>query len=327
MLGLLMAQAASLLLHLRARSALMAAGQLHAGTTAFDSLPTRFIWHVSLTLGIVLLVALVAIRWTTRPLKQLADAAHAFAQDLNASALPDEGPVEVRSAAGAFNFMQQRIRQLVAERGRALAAVSHDLRTPLTRMRLRAELIDDPALQARLNADIDAMQGMVNSVLAYLRGLEDTETPQAIDMEALLSSLAEDERSLGRPVHLLERQHAACGLEPFVGKLSLLRRAVSNLIDNAVAHGSRVMVALDAVPDRLDILVEDDGPGIAPADLARVMEPYTRLDAARALDTGGVGLGLAIARDAAVYHGGQLLLANRDEGGLRATLRLPRKPT
>ncbi|MBL8342915.1 MAG: HAMP domain-containing protein [Rubrivivax sp.] len=321
-LGLLVAQVASLLLHLQERSALMAAGHIHPGMPAFDALPLRFVWHVWLTLGAVILVSLVAVRWATRPLKRLADAANAFAHDLDAPSIAEQGPSEVRRAAQAFNFMQQRVRELVVERGRALAAVSHDLRTPLTRMRLRAELIDDQALQAKLNADIDAMQGMVNSVLTYLRGLEDDEPAQAIDMEALLSSLVEDGQSMGRPVHLKEPRRDAPRIEPFVGKLSLLRRATGNLIDNAVAHGRDVAVSLDVAPGHLDIVVEDDGPGIPPADLARVMEPYVRLDAARALDSGGVGLGLAIARDAAAYHGGLLTLSNREGGGLRAVLRL-----
>ena len=322
-LGLLMAQGVSLLLHLHERSALMAAGHLHPGLSALEALPLRFIWHVSLTLGIVLGVALVAMRWATRPLGQLAHAAKAFAHDLNTPALPEEGPAEVRSAAEAFNFMQQRIRQLVTERNRALAAVSHDLRTPLTRMRLRAELIDDPALQARLNADIDAMQVMVNSVLAYFRGLEDQEAAQAIDMEVLLFSLVEDEQALGRPVRLRERAPGAPPLGPLVGRLSLLRRAVANLIDNAAAHAPQVTVAIEAEPGHLNLVVEDNGPGIPPEQLDRVLEPYVRLDPARSMGRGGVGLGLAITRDAMACHGGQLRLENRSGGGLRAVLRLP----
>jgi len=322
-LGLLVAQVASLLLHLQERSALMADGHIHPGMPAFDALPLRFLWHVSLTLGAVILVALVAVRWATRPLKQLADAANAFAHDLDAPSIAEEGPSEVRRAAEAFNFMQQRLRQLVVERGRALAAVSHDLRTPLTRMRLRAELVDDPVLQGKMNADIDAMQGMVNSVLAYLRGLEDSEAAQPIDMEALLSSLVEDERSMGRPVSFDERPPDAPKASPFVGKLSLLRRAVSNLVDNAVAHGEHVVVRLDSAPGTIAITVEDDGPGIPTGDLERVTQPYVRLDAARALDSGGVGLGLAIVRDVAAYHGGSLSLSNREGGGLRAVLQLP----
>ncbi|MBN8486808.1 MAG: HAMP domain-containing protein [Burkholderiales bacterium] len=323
-LGLLAAQGASLLLHLQERAAMLAAGHVHSGLPALDALPLRFIWHVSLTLTAVIVVSLVAVRWATLPLQQMAQAATAFAHDLNAPPLEESGPTEVRRAAQAFNFMQQRLRQLVVERGRALAAVSHDLRTPLTRMRLRAELVDDPELQDKLNADIDAMQGMVNSVLSYLRGLEDVEPIQPINMEALLSSLVEDEQALGRHVALKETAAGDLAPAPYPGKLSILRRAVTNLIDNAVAHGRTVDVRIEDSTARLRVVIEDDGPGIPVDDLARVTEPFVRLDASRSLDSGGVGLGLAIVRDAAAYHGGRLVLENREFGGLRAVLELPR---
>jgi len=322
-LGLLAAQFASLLLHLQERAAMLAGGHVLLGMPALEALPLRFIWHVSLTLGAVIVVSLVAVRWATKPLQQMATAATAFAHDLDAAPLPVSGPTEVRRAAEAFNFMQQRLRQLVVERGRALAAVSHDLRTPLTRMRLRAELVDDPALQDKLNADIDAMQGMVNSVLAYLRGLEDAEPIQPINMEALLSSIVEDEQALGRQVSL-EESSSGHTPAPFRGKLSILKRAVTNLIDNAVAHGGKVTVRIEDSAAVLRVVIDDDGPGIPEADLDRVTEPFVRLDASRSLDTGGVGLGLAIVRDAAAYHGGALRLENRESGGLRATLELPR---
>jgi signal transduction histidine kinase len=327
-LGLLAAQIASLALHLNERASLMAAGHLHpgmAGVPGLEALPLRFLWHVSLTLAAVIGVSLVAVRWATQPLQQMALAATAFAHDLDAPPLEVTGPAELRRAAEAFNFMQQRLRQLVVERGRALAAVSHDLRTPLTRMRLRTELIDDPALQDKLNADIDTMKSMVNGVLAYLRGLEDAEPVQPINMEALLSSIVDDEHALGRSVTLAERVDGEPAPAPYAGKLSILKRAITNLIDNAVAHGQQVTVHIEDSAAALHLLIEDDGPGIAPADLSRVTEPFVRLDAARRLDTGGVGLGLAIVRDAAAYHGGQLTLENRASGGLRATLALPRR--
>lgn len=319
-LGLLAAQAVSLLLHLQERASMMAAGQVHADMPGLDALPLRFLWHVSLTLVAVTAVSLVAMRWATRPLQSLAAAAHAFAHDLGAPPLDVTGPVEVRRAAEAFNFMQQHLRQLVLERGRALAAVSHDLRTPLTRMRLRAELVNDLVLRDRLVADIDTMKSMVNGVLDYLRGLEDVEPMQPIDMGALLDSIADDERALGRSVTVADPGPGA----PYIGKLSLLRRAITNLVDNAVAHGRDVTVRIDDSPRALHLHIDDDGPGIPQADLHRVTEPFVRLDASRNLESGGVGLGLAIARDAAACHGGQLTLANRAEGGLRATLQLPR---
>jgi signal transduction histidine kinase len=322
--GLLAAQFASLFLHLQERASLMAAGHLHPELPGMDALPLRFAWHLALTLVAVIGVSLIAVRWVTRPLQQMAVAANAFAHDLDAAPLVETGPAEVRRAAEAFNFMQQRLRQLVVERGRALAAVSHDLRTPLTRMRLRTELIDDPALADKLNADIDTMRSMVNGVLAYLRGLEDAEPVQSINMDALLHSIVEDERSLGRHVEVLERAQGVALPAPFAGKLSILRRAVANLIDNAVAHGDTVTVRLDDTPTELRIVIEDDGPGIPEADLARVTEPFVRLDASRSLESGGVGLGLAIVRDAAAYHGGKLILENRGSGGLCASLVLPR---
>jgi signal transduction histidine kinase len=167
---------------------------------------------------------------------------------------------------------------------------------------------------------------MVDGVLAYLRGLEDAEPLQTINIEALLHSIVDDERSLGRPIEVLEPAHGTAPPAPYAGKLSILRRAISNLIDNAVAHGGAVTVRLDDSPTDLRIVIEDDGPGIPNADLARVTEPFVRLDASRSLESGGVGLGLAIVRDAAAYHGGHLILENREAGGLRASLALPRSP-
>jgi signal transduction histidine kinase len=322
--GLLAAQFTNLYLHLQAGDNFLAGGSAAGNGPAIGPVPLRFLWHLALTLVVVVAVSLIAVRWVTRPLQRWAAAATAFAHDLDAAPLAEAGPTEVRRAAEAFNVMQARLRLLVVERGRALAAVSHDLRTPLTRMRLRTELIDDPALQAKLNADIDTMRSMVNGVLAYLRGLEDAEPMQSLNMEALLHSIVEDERSLGRQVEGAERAADAAAPAPYAGKLSILRRAISNLIDNALAHGNAVTVRLADSPAELRIVIEDDGPGIPEADLPRVTEPYVRLDASRSLESGGVGLGLAIVRDAAAYHGGRLVLENRRRGGLRASLVLPR---
>jgi signal transduction histidine kinase len=323
--GLLSTQLISLMLHLQERAALLGLTGAHSHASALlDGLPGRFALHLALTLVAVIGVSLIAVRWVTRPLQQLAEAATAFAHDLDAAPLATSGPAEVQRAAEAFNFMQQRLRQLVQDRSRALAAVSHDLRTPLTRLRLRTELVGDPALQDRLNADIDTMQAMINSVLAYLRGQDESEPVQRIDMAALLHSLVEDEHALGRPVRLLDPLEPMT-LAPYAGRLSMLKRAITNLIDNAVTHGTAVQLALRASPEAWTIVVEDDGPGIAPADLPRVTEPFVRLDNSRNLATGGVGLGLTIVRDAALRHGGRLELANRPQGGLRATLVLPQR--
>lgn len=312
--GLLAAQFASMWLHMGERALIMA--QSHG---RLPDLPSRFATHLLITLAAVIAVSLVAVRLVTRSLRHLADAADAFGSDLESPPLPETGPTETRRAAEAFNRMQERLRRLLAERGRALAAVSHDLRTPLTRLRLRAELVDDESLRAQINADIDDMQAMVESTLDYLRGLRENEAVQSIDMEALLQSLVADAQALGHPVTLTGSVTA-----PYVGRVSTLKRALGNLIDNAVKYGRSAQIVIEDGTTELRLIVEDQGPGIAEADLARVVEPYVRLEASRSRETGGVGLGLTIARDAAVQHGGKLVLENLVAGGLRAALVLPR---
>lgn len=312
--GLLVAQFASLWMHIDEREMLIRQGMPH-----FAGVPSRFWLHLALTFTAVISVALIAVRLVTRPIKDLAEAAEAFGRDLDAPPLAEQGPAETRRAAEAFNRMQARLKRLIAERSRALAAVSHDLRTPLTRMRLRAELVDDEALRAQINADIDDMQAMVDATLDYLRGLGESEAPQSIDIEALLASLVADEQALGRAVDF-----AGGRCPPYSGRVSALKRAIANLIDNAVKYGHAAHLSVIDTSETLRIVVTDDGPGIPPADLERVVEPYVRLETSRSRETDGVGLGLAVARDAARLHGGELVLENRAEGGLRATLTLPR---
>jgi signal transduction histidine kinase len=312
--GLLVAQFTTVWLHLGDRAWLILRGDIQAA-----GIPSRFWVHMALTLMAVIAASLITVRMVTRPMRRLAEAADAFGRALDTPPAPVEGPTETRQATEAFNRMQERLRRLIAERSRALAAVSHDLRTPLTRMRLRAELVEDEALRAEIHADIDLMQSMVEATLDYLRGLRDNEPVQTIDIAALLASLAADEQALGRPVMLGEVRAA-----PYPGRLSALKRAIANLIDNAVKYGREAELSVIDGPEDLRILVEDRGPGIAEADLARVVEPYVRLEASRSRATGGVGLGLAIARDAARLHSGDLRLEKRRGGGLRALLLLPR---
>ena len=313
--GLLVAQFATVWLHLGDRAWLILHGEIQAA-----GIPRRFWVHMALTLMAVIAASLIAVRMITHPMRRLAEAADAFGRDLDTPPAPVTGPMETRRAADAFNRMQARLRRLIAERSRALAAVSHDLRTPLTRMRLRAELVEDAALRTAINSDIDLMQGMVEATLDYLRGLRDNEPVQTIDIPALLASLTADEQALGRPVTLGEVQAV-----PYPGRLSALKRAIANLIDNAVKHGREAELSVIDSLVELRVIVEDRGPGIAEADLERVVAPYVRLEASRSRETGGVGLGLAIARDAARLHGGDLRLEPRPGGGLRASLRLPRR--
>jgi signal transduction histidine kinase len=312
--GLFAAQFATLWLHIEERALLIQHGQAHLA-----GLPSGFWLHLALTFITVIAVSLIAVRLVTRPIKQLAEAADAFGHDLDAPPLAETGPTETRRAAEAFNGMQARLKRLIAERSRALAAVSHDLRTPLTRLRLRAELVDDETLRAQINADIDDMQAMVEATLDYLRGLGDSEAVQSIDIEALLHSLVADEQALGRAVDFVGGK-----VKPYPGRVSALKRALANLIDNAVKYGHAAHLTVVDAPNALRIVVADDGPGIPEADFDRVVEPYVRLETSRSRATGGVGLGLAVARDAAKLHGGELKLENRAEGGLRATLLLPR---
>ena len=284
-------------------------------------LPGDLIAQLLITLLIVITVVMLAVRQATKPLQQLALAADTLGRDLDAPPLAETGPAETRRAAQAFNRMQARIKHLVDERARALAAVSHDLRTPLTRLRLRAELVGDEQLRDQMATDMDSMAAMIDATLNYLRGLQDSEVPRPIDMNALLQSLVDDVEVLGKAITV-----EGIAQVPFTGRLSALRRALQNLIDNAIKYGHNAHLRIDDDATNLRIVVEDSGPGIAATELGRVTEPYYRPDAARSRETGGVGLGLSIVKDIALIHGGELLLSNRQQGGLAATLILPRTP-
>jgi signal transduction histidine kinase len=290
----------------------------HEGDST-PALSNALIFQLLISLGLVVAVVMLAVRQATRPLQQLAQAADTLGRDLDAPPLAETGPAETRRAAQAFNHMQAKIKRLVSERARALAAVSHDLRTPLTRLRLRTELIDDNTLRDQMAADLEAMAAMIDATLDYLRGLQTHEVVRAIDINALLESMADDALVLGRHIDI-----DGLALKPYSGRLSALRRALQNLIDNAFkyGHGARIRVADNAT--QLLLTVEDEGPGIAPEQLARVTDPYYRVDGARSHPADGVGLGLSIAKDIALLHQGELQLVNRPHGGLAATLALPR---
>ncbi len=285
------------------------------------ALSNELIVRLLITLSIVTVVVMFAVRQATKPLQQLARAADTLGRDLDAPPLAEEGPTETRRAAQAFNRMQARIKRLIDERARALAAVSHDLRTPLTRLRLRAELVDDEKLRHQMAADLDAMAAMIDATLGYLRGLQESEAARPIDINALLASMIDDALVLGRKISLQGQAVA-----PYTGRLTALRRALQNLIDNAIKYGSSAHIRIEDGAAQLRILIEDEGPGIPPEELARVTDPYYRPDASRNSETGGVGLGLSIVKDIALLHGGELLLENRPQGGLCATLILPRAP-
>jgi len=282
--------------------------------------PYWLLLSITLLLTAVLLVSWIAVRWVTRPLKTLADAADALGSDINRPPMRESGPVEVARAARAFNTMQSRLAGYIRSRTQVLAAMSHDLKTPITRLRLRAELLEDEQQRAKFSADLQEMESMVSGALDFLRGMETSEPVQLVDIMAMLESLQADVRETGGAVDI--SGHAAA---PYRGRAQALKRCIGNLIENAVKYGQRARVVVADDAQRLTLRIEDDGPGIPKDELEKVFEPFYRLEASRSRDTGGTGLGLAIARGVALLHGGQVTLENRVEGGLAATLSLPRR--
>lgn len=286
--------------------------------------PRKLSTWLPVLLGVQLVLlggcAWLAVRLVTRPLKQLAAAAENLGPDLKGEQVPEQGPVEVAHAAAAFNAMQQRIAGYLAERVQILAAISHDLQTPITRMRLRLDLMEPSETQEKLYRDLAAMEQLVREGVTYARTLHgSTETPARVDVDALLDSLAFDYRDGGNPI-VVEGKAGT----PIQTRPQALRRILTNLLDNAIKFGSDVQVAVQREPDgNLAIAVRDRGPGIPDAELERVMQPFYRLETSRNRGTGGTGLGLAIAQQLAQALGGRLALSNRPGGGLQATLTLP----
>jgi signal transduction histidine kinase len=279
---------------------------------------TPFFMVIVVTTVLVLAVSVCSVRRATQPLAMFALAAKRLGQDMNAQPLSEEGPREVQQAASAFNRMQERLQDFVRDRTTMLAAMSHDLRTPLTRLRLRAELLDDADQQHKMLIDLNEMQAMIDATLEFARDEVSEERPTKLDLAALLQTVCEEAADTGANVEFSGPTHAA-----WIGRPTALKRAIGNLVDNAVKYGERARVALSTTDDAAVIIVDDDGPGIPEGESDRVFEPFYRLDASRNRETGGVGLGLAVVRAAMMAHGGQISLANCPDGGLRVTLTLP----
>lgn len=271
-------------------------------------------------LAVLALFTALAVRVATQPLEQLADAADKLGPDLRAPRLPENGPREVARASAAFNAMQQRISEHLAERTGILAAISHDLQSPITRMRLRTDLLDDAELKRKLHGDLAAMQTLIEQGIDLARSAGSRSEPfVATDVQALLESLVYDYADSGQRVDLSGRID-----RPLVTAPHALRRIVTNLVDNALKFGGEVDIAMEApAADRIVIAVRDRGPGIPEAQLGSVLAPFYRLEGSRNRNTGGAGLGLAIASELAKAIGGELALRNRDGGGLTAQLTLP----
>lgn len=277
-------------------------------------------WLLFVQLAILAVCAWVAVRLVTRPLAQLAAAADTLGPDLKSRALVEHGPTEVAHAARAFNAMQRRIAGYMSERVEILAAISHDLQTPITRMRLRAELMDPSEEQRKFLHDLDSMHALVREGVTYARTLHGATEPAArIDADALLETMVADYADAGQAVQLEGRVGA-----PILTRPNALRRILANLIDNALKFGDEVKVQLQVQDDqRLSIEVVDDGPGIPDDQLEHVIKPFYRVEGSRNRDTGGTGLGLAIAHQLAIAMGAELSLRNRAEGGLVARITLP----
>jgi len=282
--------------------------------------PLRLVISVATLIIAVIILALIAVRQTTRPLTMLATAADQLGHNIDRPPLPETGPREARRAARAFNEMQRQIQQFIKDRTELLAAVSHDLKTPITRLRIRSELLADPALQSKFDADLKEMEIMVDETLAFMRGMDASEPRQNIDVVALAESLQADAQDRGARVTV-----DAAPVTPYFGQPVALKRCLGNLVDNALKYADSAHISLRDAPGKLIVTVDDDGPGIPDSDLDKVFAPFYRVEKSRSRDTGGIGMGLAIARNVARSHGGDILLANRPEGGLRVTLTLPRR--
>ncbi|NEX59699.1 HAMP domain-containing protein [Noviherbaspirillum sp. 17J57-3] len=264
------------------------------------------------------LLASIVARMTIQPLKHLAQAATELGNNIERPPLPERGSTEIRQAAAAFNAMQTRIRHHIKQRSHILGAITHDLQTPMTRLRLRLEKVDDEELRGRLIADLSAMQTMVREGLDLARSMESAEPLQRLDLDSLVESLCEDARDAGQSVALHGNTGASLMARPVA-----LRRCLTNLLDNAVKYGHAAKVETSLENGFAMIRIRDQGPGIPDAFMEKVFDPFYRMEDSRSRETGGTGLGLTIARSIAEQHGGTISLRNHPAGGLQVTLALP----
>ena len=303
-------------LHIRLRDG----AELHLSILPPSSalIPTDLRFLIGLFLVSIAGLAYLVARMTARPFRQLAQAAQDLGQDINRAPLDLVGAIEIRQASAAFNAMQARIRQYIFQRTQMLAAITHDLQTPLTRMRLRLEKVSDAELKDRLIGDLSAMQEMVREGLVLARSMDTTETMQMLDLDSLLEAVCADASDAGQSVALTGKASMAV-----LGRPMDMRRCLVNLIDNAVKYGRDARVCVDRTNGTARIRIRDSGPGIPRSELVRVFDPFYRIETSRSRESGGTGLGLTIARNITEQHGGSISLANHPEGGLEVTLMLP----
>jgi signal transduction histidine kinase len=276
---------------------------------------------------IMTILGAIMIFWAVRqlliPVKTLAAAAERLGRDVaNAPALPETGPSEIVTAAVAFNTMASRIRRFVEDRTFMLTAIGHDLRTPITRLKLRAEYMEDDEQRLKMLADLDEMESMVAATLAFGRDITATEAVTRIDLASLLRTIL-DEAGDGAPDHADALSYTGPDHLPINARPLSLKRALTNLVGNALKYGDAARISVSRQPQTVQIDIEDNGPGIPPCDAETVFEPFRRLETSRNRETGGSGLGLSIARNIIRAHGGDILLQSLPAGGLRATVTLP----
>lgn len=280
--------------------------------------PPALMGATLLSLSLLMAALWVGLGRITRPLRQLADAADGFGLDAPAPEMPRHGPREVRALSDALGRMHGRLTAMIADRTRMLAALGHDLRSPITALRVRAEMVDDDETRERMAATLDVMQEMVDSTLAYARGVSTDQPMETCDLALLVGELADELSETGPQIAVMSSEPVRAEV-----RRTAVRRALRNLMENAQRYGSRARVSVTQVGDRAEMLIEDEGPGIPEQDLEKVFDPFTRLETSRSRETGGIGLGLPIARAILRAHGGDVVLSNRAEGGLRATVHLP----
>lgn len=290
--------------------------------TRLPSRDPRFLGWLFLQTMILYFVVLAAVLWSVRrvarPLRELTGAVEGFRSAESAALVPESGPSDVRRLVSAYNGMRTRIAGLLDEKDRMLGAIGHDLRTPLASLRVRAEGMEDEAERDRMAATIEEMNRTLDDILSLARLGRPSEPETRVDLSALLDQVVDDFQALGNAVSLADMPRTTVTIRP-----TLVTRALRNLIDNAVKYGGSAEVSVAQADKGVAVLIDDNGPGIPEDKIEAMFEPFARLEQSRSRETGGTGLGLALAKAIALQHGGRLTLANRPEGGLRATLWLP----
>ena len=283
-----------------------------------DSSLLKYVAWAAMCVVLAMLFSLIFARWIVKPLSELSSAIEQLGGSGEAPPIRPQGPREVVALMLAFNQMQERLRRFNDDRTRMFASMSHDLRTPLTRLRLRTEMLDGLAEQQKMLAELDTTNKMIESILTFAREETQREPRSLVDLSALVEGICEDASDSGEPVTFDGPRGVTISCRPIA-----LRRAISNLVDNAIKYGKIALVTLSPGPEHVTVTVEDEGAGIPWNEREKVFEPFYRVDSSRNPNTGGVGLGLCVTRSIVWEHGGDIALANRKGGGLSIRLKLP----